>query len=971
MNFLQNSNPIDPSQFQNQRFPNGIPRNASPAQFHQSQYNVNPVIPTKRPRELEDGFTSSPRPAPGGLPGSRSQTPAQNQFSNFHPGANGAPTFAQPPTPFQHLQGTPSVNMTPSPNAQTQHFNQAGGPQRVGTASPSPFSPHPGPQMSPSHDPSRVPTPHDNPGHPNHPNHPNPYMQPGGFPPNMPQQFAPNPQGMHGGQMPMNPQFNQMSQQMAGQRMSQQQAYQMQMQAQARQMQAQAVQNRPGSSGMGHPGGMPPNMNNAVMQGMQQQAGIPKLNPDVFNKQLQNFMAQRGQPVEIHPVLFGRPIVPFQLYSLVLKHGGASKISKTAPGWVFIAQQLGFPAMQQGPVAVELQRYYMQNLGPYEMAWMASKQHQRQEHMRMTSQGQIPNQMSPTKMEMPGPEPNSHFGQGPQPAQNGLKSMPNNVSQAPPDNFQNGVQVKNERQVATPNQHRLSLSRPVEPQQPNGLPNYAMPSPAKRLDTGAGKDLSGIQPDASMPPKRPIEDPFKPDVLPESTFHGPINVQEIYGLGEMIATAKPTVPDYREMGLIDIHALIMGLKSGIHAEIRVSLDALTILSAEGHLQLSLDNCDDLVEALIDCAQDQFESLAEHTVEVSDEIDLLSYEDVVRGCHMEASNMLDVPEFASLDYDLDRSADRLICITTLLRNFSFYEANFNVLGMPDVIKFMTTVIRYLGTRTQFLRNHRNTLDFMKDVVIFLSNLSHSVELPSKEEATCLLHFLLAFAPCPAPITAVNEKIFFPSYNPQIHKYMPAALDSMAKLLARDEPNRTFYKSIFATDGNASQPHSLLTRSFGLAIAPIPDVLRGTFGAVVEARKPFIFQGMLAAEILTSLAPGSESNLARSWLESTDGWAVTLLRLIQSLSSDKITQSMAQRLPPNRQAPENDTSYGSITHRGIIILRRLAEKSRMGENGDLRFPVNVLPKKDTLLGALGRPDVDPFVVRQICIYAEMQD
>ena len=969
MNFLQSPSTIDPSQFQNQRFLNGTPRNASPAGFPQPPYQVNSVIPTKRPRDREDSLGTSPRPAPGNLPGSRSQTPGQNQYPNYHPGANGTPGFPPQPTPYQHLQNTSQVNVTPSPNPQAQHFNQAGGPQRVQTASPSPFSPHGGPQMSPAHDPTRASTPHDN---------PNAFMQPGPYGPGMPpqQQHFGNPPGMQGVQMPMNPQYNQMVQQMQNQGMTPQRAYQMQIQAQARQLQAQAAQARPASSGMGHLQGMPGPMMNpqmAAMQQMQQmqmQSAMGKMNPEIFIKQLQNFMAQRGQNVDVNPVIFGRPVNPLQLYGIVLKAGGSQRITK-ANQWPSVAQQLHFPPVQHGPAAAELQRYWGQNLAPYEHAWMASKQQQKQDQMRMGTQGQVPNPMSPAKPNLPGQDPMAQFQQGPQPAQNGIKTTQPTVAPNQVETFQNGAQTKEQsRQSATPSQQRTGHSRQTDGPQTNGYPT---PSPAKRLDSGAGKDRAALKAAAMMPPKEPINDVFKPAVLPESSLHGPINVGEIYPIADAVLNAKPTVPDFREMGIIDIHALTMSLKSGIHAEIRVALDTLTTMSIESHLQLSLDNCDDLVEALIDCAQDQLDLLTDHAPEVSDEIDLLSYEEVLRGCRMEAESLLDVPEFASLEYDLDRAADRLICITTLLRNFSFYEANFNMLGMQEVIKFMTTVIRCLGTRNMLLRTNRNTLDFMKDVVIYLSNLSHSIQLPTKDDAACLLHFLLTFAPCPSPVSSDSDQVFFSSYNPQIHKYMPCAVDSLAKLLARDDPNRTFYKSIFAADANSRPPYALLSRTFGLAIAPIPESNKGNLLPTVEARKPFILQGMLAAEILSGLAPGTESGLARSWLESVDGFAIGLLRLVCLLSSDKVAAQAVQRMPPaGRLGPENDASiFSTITHRGLAVLRRLAEKSRGGENGDVKLSVNVLPKRESLLGALLTPNIDPFVVRQLCIYASMED
>lgn len=52
----------------------------------------------------------------------------------------------------------------------------------------------------------------------------------------------------------------------------------------------------------------------------------------------------------------------------------------------------------------------------------------------------------------------------------------------------------------------------------------------------------------------------------------------------------------------------------------------------------------------------------------------------------------------------------------------------------------------------LRTHQNLQDFSKDIVTFLTNVSQEIDLPGKEEAMCILQFLLSFAPSPAPNSA---------------------------------------------------------------------------------------------------------------------------------------------------------------------------------------------------------------------------
>jgi SWI/SNF chromatin-remodeling complex subunit SWI1 len=852
------------------------------------------------------------------------------------------------PTPFQHLQT--SNNATPSPTVQQMNFNQGGGPQRVSTASPSPFSPQQGaPHVSPgpSDHANRVGTPHDS-VQGFMANMSNPSFG-AGF--NQPQ-FNPNiANGMH--QMGMNQQLNMAQQQMG--MSAAQRNYQMQLQAQARHL----AQTQARNAGMAMPGqGMP----NAINQMQPGAFGPPKpKSPEDFIKGLQAFMAARGRTVDLSPVICGRPLQLLQLYGAVVKSGGSQKISKMQQ-WGLLAQQFGFPQPQQAQAAQELQMYWMNNLAPYEAAWQMS-QHKQRMAAQAAIQNQMQSQLSPTRETQHNQDPNQP---GHQRNQSDLIKMSAQL--------QNGFMPSGPQNQSMTPQHRSSLSKQFDPSQMPGV------SPQKPIQAEATKPVEA-EPEPTMPIKKPIEDPFKPEVIPASRYHGPINVEEIYGLGQHITETKPTIPTFRELGVIDVHALTMAIKSGMHGETRVALDTLVTLSTESQFQLSLNDCDDLMETLIDCAQDQVDFLAEHAAEVSDEMLMTPYEDLIRLCRAEAEGLQDVPDFGTVEYDLDRAADRLICITTLIRNFSFYEANFAALGQPEILKLLSHVIRNLGTKEMVLRSNRNTLDFMKDVIIYLSNLSTSLNLPGKEEALCLIHFLLAFAPTPTPTATGADRVSFTMYTPNIHKYMPSAVDSLAKLLARDEPNRTYYKAIFSADATSTPPYDLLTRTFGLAIAPIPASSSHT-RAIIEVRKPFLLQGMLAAEILAGLVPGSDHHLARSWLDSEDGFAVSLLRLVTLLSADKSTQMAnpnAQRHPhqhphhPQRNHPEQDANaYGAITTRAVAVLRTLVQKARVvDEEGKVVLPHGIMPRKEKLLGAMIEENIDPGILRMLCVYAGLED
>lgn len=941
--------PQDPNQFQ--RMFNGVPRNASPG-FH----NPNQVIPSKRPRP-EDGMPMSPRPGPGGMPGSRSQTP-QVPYPGYQGPTNGAAQFSQHPTPYQHLQQGASPNVTQSPIM--QDFDQQS--IRMGTASPSPFSPagpHVGAQMSPSQSDhgSRVNTPQNN-----------NFMQGQAFPQGMGGQFQQG-HGMSSAapQPSMQAQFGGMQQVPQGyhQAIAAQQArLQMQMQ--------QHNQNRPMNANPQMaarpvaPGGMNPQPNPqqmAAIRQMQQNIAKPN-NPEVFVRGLQKFMMARNLPLDMNPVICGRPLNLLQLYGTVMRMGGSKKVTQMNM-WPAVAQQFQFPQMQFPTAAQEIRDYHSRNLAPYEQAFLSSQQKQVADQMQ---QGGMPRQPSdPSAMQQfqsPSVKPGQGFDQPQQLASSPQNNtpIPHNAQATPVNGFATPTQAPSQKKPAQSG-HRLSVSRQSQSSVPpsDAAGQFAAPSPSQQ---GKGATPTPVQPEQKPEKfvKKPIEDPYEPMAVDDHRMHGPISVDEMYRLGDEILKLRPGIPSFAELGVIDFHALNMSLKSGILGEIRVALETLTTVSCDPAVHISLHNCEDLVESLVDCAQDQVDYLVKHIPQTSDVMQIPSYEEITRACYSEFTSLAEVHEFGSVAYELDRAVDRMIAITTILRNFSFpADSTLAAFAVPSLTQFFADVCRHLGTRKMFLRTNQNTLEFMKDAVIFMSNTAHVMPMPGQEEALNLLTFLLAFSPLPEP-SIKTDRVMFTSFNPSVHRYTPAAVDALAKFLAKDDTNRTYFSAIFSGDGSAPRPE-LLTRAFGLAISPIPhkSVL-----AAADARQIFLMHGLLAADVLTTFA---DPAMAKHWLGSTDGFAIHLLRLSCMLCNERFPQISMR---PRQQAESEAIAFGSIIHRGLAILRRLAEKSKqVDDSSPLRFPSGIVPRKEQLLGALLLPNIDPTIIRQLITYSRLAE
>ena len=443
----------------------------------------------------------------------------------------------------------------------------------------------------------------------------------------------------------------------------------------------------------------------------------------------------------------------------------------------------------------------------------------------------------------------------------------------------------------------------------------------------------------------------KPLEQERAKTHGGLPVSNLFfkDTSDVLIKYKRSAPQLSELGVIDIKALTLSIKSGIHGEIRFALDVMAALSRARPPPLR--ECEELLDTLIDFTSDQIEMLADGSFKSSDSCQLLSNEAQIRGFTTQSYALQEVPDIGSRTYNLDRAASRLISVMTILRNLSLLPDNRERLREPSVIRLMTTVVRFLGTRDLFLRTHENAVNFNKDMIIFLSAMSPYIDLTAKEEGLAILQFLLSFAPEPWPAIQ-DERVSFALYVPTMHRYLAHAVDALAKLIARD-PNRALYRSIFASESLSSPPFDLLTRAFGLAVSVIPEIAdhQGRGQGIIAVRIPIIAQGLLSAEILVGMLPVSAHDIAYSWLCSQDGFSSRLMALLSLIS--KIPNGGLRRRQDGRPeaASSLDLGYRMIRIRGKEVLRKLTERARDAAAFTTNFSTDVLRLKQGATRTLG--------------------
>ena len=703
-----------------------------------------------------------------------------------------------------------------------------------------------------------------------------------------------------------------------------------------------------------------------------------------FLKTIASHAQQQGRQFNPNPIIGGRPVDLYMLWTITTQAGGSASVDRNGQ-WQGVANKMGFPQPQFPTAPEELKQLHATSVAQYERLWFAMRAQQKQDIARQHAQQMAgfggPPQGSPTRMQPPNPQNQYSQLQQSQQGQSQPQATPVQSNAQLP---QNGMTTPQQQMM----QHRRNSSlRKVD---------QMTPQAGRQAITAPSPHSTGKPPQRSPSVKQePVAVVMKSEEPQSSNYNpvthsiegdGGLDIPVLADLGYSIAKGMPTAPTFEEMGVVDTRAVSLSLASGIHSEVRYALDTLVTVSNDNRVGFDLEKCEDLMDIIIDCAEEQIELLSEEAAEVSDALDLAPYEDVMRAGRAEAETLQEVPEFGTQAYELDRAADRLIAITTILRNFSFYEHNHRLLTSTQLVKWLSNAIRLLGTRNMLLRTFYNTQDFYKDMITFLSNITQSLELPTRDDALHILHFLLAFAPQPAPSYAESGgKVRFTSFVPSAHRYLPPAVDCLAKLLARQVPNRMLYRSIFTASSSSlatsESPLDLLTRAFALSISVLPDRSNRAYGnmvqyKIVEARKAFLSQGMLAADILTSLAPSNDTGLARAWIESEDGWAVGLLNLAALLSVDK---NPPPNHPKSRELTTDTESFKLITHRALAMMKRLAEKAGRGgtahANGVLDGTADDddegdapkwegIPQGHAILGALMMPSTDKVALGLLC-------
>lgn len=212
---------------------------------------------------------------------------------------------------------------------------------------------------------------------------------------------------------------------------------------------------------------------------------------------------------------------------------------------------------------------------------------------------------------------------------------------------------------------------------------------------------------------------------------------------------KPPVPHLNELGVIDIGALIMSLKSGMKMEMTNALNILTVLTVQPQVgqqtaHIPLAQCEDLLDVLLDYLESDM--LEEATIQHH-----FTYTDLFDMSLDEMKSL--IPQLENSTSDIWISLrERCLCIFNILRNLSFMNENIEYLAKHE--RFVSILMEIMnkgreGVEAWFVGIRKmDTLDFRKSILMIFSNISMFLVLKGKNTAITfiqLIHDFLVHGP----------------------------------------------------------------------------------------------------------------------------------------------------------------------------------------------------------------------------------
>lgn len=366
-------------------------------------------------------------------------------------------------------------------------------------------------------------------------------------------------------------------------------------------------------------------------------------------------------------------------------------------------------------------------------------------------------------------------------------------------------------------------------------------------------------------------------------------------------------PTFAEFGNVDIQAISKSIQSNLPAEVANALDTLVIVAGDKRWGLPLSHCADLLETMVECLADNVARLP--TVHDTEYRSYAQVVDHVRRSSSAWKNKLSNAPTQNAQIATRSAIQVIASVLNILRNLAFTEINQDTIAhCRNMAPILANAIQtFCGTKQG--NNHLPldlVLNFMKDTVTLLSQIGGNLIVDDPKIAVTLVKFLLTFT----PTTPHKFELGSTSYDVLEHPYLAPAIDSYAKLVSRDTPNRQLFATILSPDTPLGRER--LSSTMTLALAVLPDTSKGETARFFARRLPLLHHAFIIAETAANFSLQSESQ-AKVWLNDDGSLSYRLPNVLKTLTALSFEQGLE---------PDMDV----IVQRILTILKLLSNRTR---------------------------------------------
>ena len=374
-----------------------------------------------------------------------------------------------------------------------------------------------------------------------------------------------------------------------------------------------------------------------------------------------------------------------------------------------------------------------------------------------------------------------------------------------------------------------------------------------------------------------------------------------------ISELKP-YPTFHELGKLDIQAISKSIQSKLPAEMGNSLDILAIIANDRRWGLPLVHCADLLDTLLDCLSEDRAMSKDQTA-----LNFRSYQGlIVEAKHATRKLVKQSPWLGSDRFQAYGWIERAMSVLTILRNLAFTEINQEFIARsPHVANILAeTVAEFYSFNVLGEIGALLLLNFAKDMVTLLSLISANLVIHDTRTASILCEFLLTFTT--SDCHEVSQSITL--HNEITDPYLTPAVDTIAKLVSRDSPNRRLFRDFLLTPNSLGDNRRIAAMmAMAMTVIAVPVFTEPLSARSLSTRISQLQHALIIAETIVDFCP-DVSTLPTEWMDvGNSGIPARQLRgLLKDLS----------RIPPEMGFT---IDVGILAKRAVVTLEKMLAKS----------------------------------------------